>query len=53
VGVLFTPLRRTKTSTFWVSFFLDFIWSVNWILGIISIFLYLWRSVLWPIIWSI
>jgi hypothetical protein len=36
VGVLFFLLRRTKASTLWSSFFLDFTWPVNCILGIMS-----------------
>ena len=34
VSILFTLLRSTEASIFWSSFFLGFIWSVNWILGI-------------------
>jgi hypothetical protein len=33
VSILFTLLKSTEASTFWSSFFLGFIWSVNWILG--------------------
>jgi hypothetical protein len=34
MGILFPLLRRTKVSTLWSSFFLNFMWSVNCILGI-------------------
>jgi hypothetical protein len=34
VSILFPVLRSTEASTFWSSFFLPFIWSVNCILGI-------------------
>jgi hypothetical protein len=30
MGILFPFLRRTEVSTLWCSFFLSFIWSVNW-----------------------
>jgi hypothetical protein len=33
---VFPFLRSTKASTLWSSFFLGFIWSVNWILGILN-----------------
>jgi hypothetical protein len=33
---LFPILKRTKVSTFWSSFFLSFMWPVNYILGILS-----------------
>jgi hypothetical protein len=33
VSILFSLLRRTEASTFWSSFFLSFIWSVNCILS--------------------
>ena len=36
VSILFPLLRRTKASTFWSSFFLSFIWSVHYIMGIPS-----------------
>jgi hypothetical protein len=29
MNILFPLLRRTKASTFWSSFFLSFMWSVN------------------------
>jgi hypothetical protein len=33
----FVPLlRRAETPTLWSSFFLSFMWSVNFILGILS-----------------
>jgi hypothetical protein len=35
VSILFTVLKRTEVPTFWSSF-LGFIWSVNWILGILN-----------------
>jgi hypothetical protein len=34
VSILFPLLRSTEASTFCSSFFLGFIWFVNWILGI-------------------
>jgi hypothetical protein len=34
VNILFSLLRSMEASTFWSSFFLSFIWSVNCILGI-------------------
>jgi uncharacterized membrane protein len=36
VSILFPFLRRTKEPTFWSSFFLSFMSSVNCILGILS-----------------
>ena len=33
---LFMLLRSTEASTFWSSYFLGFIWSMNWILGILN-----------------
>ena len=36
VNILFPFLWRTKASTIWFSFFLSFMWSVSWILGILS-----------------
>ena len=36
MSILFPLLRRTETSTLWSSFFVTFIWSVNFILGILS-----------------
>ena len=36
MGILILLLRRTKVSTFWSSFFLSFMWTVNCILGIPS-----------------
>jgi hypothetical protein len=37
MGILFPLLRRTEVSILWSSFFLSFMWSVNCILGILSI----------------
>jgi hypothetical protein len=37
VSISFTLLRNTEASTFWSSFFLGFIWPVNWILGILKL----------------
>ena len=34
MGILIPLLRRTEVSTLWYTFFLSFIWSVNYILGI-------------------
>jgi hypothetical protein len=34
MNILFPFLRRTKESTLWTYFFLNFMWSVNYILGI-------------------
>ena len=36
LSILFTLLKSTEESTFWSSFFLIFIWSVNGILGILN-----------------
>jgi hypothetical protein len=36
VNILFSFLKNTGSSTFWSSFFLGFIWSMNWILGILN-----------------
>jgi hypothetical protein len=36
MGILFSLLRRNKGTTVWSSFFLNFMWSVNCILGILS-----------------
>ena len=36
VGILFPLLRRTEAPTLWSSFFLSFMWSVNYILDIPS-----------------
>ena len=35
ICILFSILRMTETSTLWFSFFLSFIWSVNYIRGIL------------------
>jgi hypothetical protein len=36
MGIFYHLLRRTEASTFWSSFFLNFMRSVNCILGILS-----------------
>ena len=36
VKILFTLLRSSEASTLWSFFFLGFMWSVNWILGILN-----------------
>jgi hypothetical protein len=36
VNILLPLLRRTKASTHWSSFFLNFMWSVSYILGILT-----------------
>jgi hypothetical protein len=36
VSILFILLKSIEASTFWSSFFLDFIWSVNWTLDILN-----------------
>jgi hypothetical protein len=36
LDILFPFLRRIEVSTRWSSFFLSFMWFVNWILGILN-----------------
>ena len=45
ISILFPLLRRTEASTFWPSFFLSFIWSVNCILVILSFWANIYLSV--------
>jgi len=51
VSILF-HLLRTEASTFWYSFFLSFIWTVNRILGNVSFWADIYLSVSACHVWS-
>jgi hypothetical protein len=41
VSIFFHLLRSTEASTLWSSFLLGFIWSVNWILGVLNFWVHI------------
>jgi hypothetical protein len=54
VSILFTLLKSTEASTVWSSFFLSFIWSVNWILIFCTFWListYQWVHIMFVPLW--